>query len=268
MELRNLRYFVAVAEELHFGRAAVRLNMAQPPLSFQIKRLETELGVQLFYRTKRRVTLTDAGETFLEQARLILRQVERATNLALMAECGQIGEVRLAFCDPALLVGIGDALAAFREEHRGVRLHLNQMTTLDEIAGLGRSTIDLAVGLLGPRLEHDVAATVLHTSSVMTAMAPDHPLACEREIRLDQLINEPLIVFPHQREYGFYEELVRLCDEAGFTPRLLEEANGTVPALGLVAAGYGIALMLEVTARLQYPGVVSARSRRLRLRWR
>ena len=230
MELRNLRYFVAVAEELHFGRAALRLNMAQPPLSFQIKRLETELGVQLFYRTKRRVALTDAGETFLEQARLILRQVERATNLALMAECGQIGEVRLAFCDPALLVAIGDALTAFRHEHRGVRLHLNQMSTLDEIASLGRSTIDLAVGLLGPHLDHDVSATVLHTSSVMAAMAPDHPLAAEREIRLDQLINEPLIVFPHQREYGFYAELVRICDEAGFTPRLLEEANGTVPA--------------------------------------
>lgn len=256
MELRNLRYFVAVAEELHFGRAAIRLNMAQPPLSFQIKRLEAELGVQLFYRTKRRVTLTDAGETFLEQARLILRQVERATNLALMADCGQVGEIRLGFCDPALLVGIGDALSSFRREHLAVRLHLTQIGTLDGIAGLGKSTLDLAVGLLGPDLLHDQQATVLHTSRVLAALAPSHPLASEREVRLEQLIEEPLIVFPRQRECGFYEELVRLCAAAGFAPRLLEEANGSVPALGLVAAGYGIALMLEVTERLNYPGVV------------
>jgi len=256
MELRNLRYFVAVAEELHFGRAAVLLNISQPPLSYQIKRMENELGVRLFHRSKRRVALTDAGAVFLEQAKLILSQVDRATNLALMAEGGQIGEVRLGFTDASMLIVLGTALSRFRRQHPAVRLGLNQLRTIDQVAALTRSSIDLGVALLGPHLDPTIASTVLHSDRVMATLSPDHRLAALPEIPLEALANEPLIFFRHQREFGFYDQFVQLCQKSGFLPRLVEEADGAFAALALVAAGCGIALMVEVTARLNFPGVV------------
>jgi DNA-binding transcriptional LysR family regulator len=256
MELRNLRYFVAVAEELHFGRAAIRLNMAQPPLSYQIKRLENELGVQLFERTKRRVSLTGAGETFLEQAKLILSQVDHATSLALLAERGLVSELRLGFVDAPMLVVLNGALSTFRCQHPSVRLSLHEMRTMEQVVALTKSNIDLGLGLLGPHLDKNIVATVLHSSRIVATLAAGHPLAQCSEIRLDELRNEPLIVFRHQREYGFYDQFVQLCDEAGFTPCILEEADRLSASLGLVAAGWGIALMIESTSRLNFPGVV------------
>lgn len=255
MELRHLRYFVAVAEELHFGRAAARLQIAQPPLSQQIRQLEDELGVQLFCRTKRTVQLTEAGQVFLEEARELLTQAEHAIETVQRAKRGEIGRLTLGFVGSATYSILPDVVRAFRRHFPGVKLILHEMTTSEQVAALHEHRIHL--GFVRPPLDDEMLLfkTVLQESFV--AVLPEsHPLATQSQVSLRSLSSEPFILFPRHLGSGFYDQIVSLCQQAGFSPQVMQEAIQMQTIVCLVAAELGVALVPASLQNLQRVGVV------------
>jgi DNA-binding transcriptional LysR family regulator len=242
MEFRHLRYFVAVAEELHFGRAAARLHLSQPPLSQQIRTLEEELGLKLFSRDRRRVELTHAGTVFLIEAKKILSQMENASDAARRAERGQIGPFIVA-CGPlAVETVMPMILKTFRAEYPEIDLSITESNGHKIVDILQAKHAD--VGLLMPnftseRLQRQTCLTL----PLVAAVPKDHAIAKRRRIRLKQLAGEPFVGFSHQQALGFYEHIVAVCERSGFTPHIVQEAVHHTTLLALVAAGYGIALI-------------------------
>src|SRR5579863_828003 len=241
MELRHLRYFVAVAEELHFGRAAERVHIAQPPLSQQIRRLEDELGVQLFDRTKRRVELTHAGRAFLREARQTLARAEQAVRAAQQAGRGEVGELAVGFVGSATYLIVPLVLKTFRHRFPKVELRLGQIQV-----GFFRSVSD------------DEALTfewILEERLVM-ALPESHPLARHRRVELTKLSEDSFVLFPRAIGPGFYDLIVSQCRRAGFTPRVALEASSVQTIVGLVAAGMGVALVPASCQNFRRAGVV------------
>jgi DNA-binding transcriptional LysR family regulator len=242
MEFRHLRYFVAVAEELHFGRAAARLHLSQPPLSQQIRTLEEELGLKLFSRDRRRVELTHAGTVFLKEAKQILSQMEHAAEAARRAQRGQIGPLVVA-CGPlAVQTVLPQILKRFRTEHPEVDLTVKEANAGDLLDVLQEKKAD--VGLLIPnfiseRLQRQSCLTL----PLVAAVPKNHPLAKRRRIHMKQLADEPFVLFSHQRAIGFHEHIVGVCERGGFTPKIVREAGQYLTLLALVAAGYGVTLI-------------------------
>ncbi len=242
MNLRQWEYFVAVAEELHFGRAATRLHMAQPPLSRQIQQLEHELGVALLSRTNRRVTLTPAGEVFLQQARQVLNQTAHAVQLTQQTHRGESGHLTMGFVTSASTRVLPQILRAFRRHYPHVSLTLTASTSLEQFSMLQGNRMD--VGLvrtvgMPKHLHHHVIR-----EEPFAAIVPgNHPLTrCDR-INLSDLANEPLILYPRADHPAIYDQMIAYCRAAGFEPRMAQEASET-PIVGLVAAGLGIALVI------------------------
>jgi DNA-binding transcriptional LysR family regulator len=260
MDLRHLRYFMAVAEEMHFGRAAARLGISQPPLSQQIRALEQELGVQLFDRTSRRVRLTTGGELFLPQARQTLLQAERAMLTAKRAQMGEIGHLALGITASAPFVPVvSRALYQFRQIHPEVELRLQEMGRDDQIAAIERDLIDIAIirDADRPLLPTNLTATRLIEESMVLAVRGDHPLAARAaEPGIPDLRDEPLVLYSTAAGAGFNEHLYRLCQDAGFWPRVVYEASGLATLLGLVAAGFGSTILSQSLARLHVENLV------------
>lgn len=242
MELRHLRYFVAVAEELHFGRAAARLHIAQPPLSQQIRKLEEELKVKLFLRAKRRVELTNAGRVFLAEAQQILSQTERAVEAAKRADLGQIGPLVVA-CDPlAAQIVLPRTLKSFRARFPEVELVLRESTLLEIPELLRQRSAD--VGLLVPYFESETLQRhIIVPVPFFAALPKSHPLAGRRRVRLGQLADERFVLYSHRLAPGLYEHTIGLCRRAGFTPKVIQEATQYPTLIVMVAAGYGISLI-------------------------
>lgn len=255
MELRHLRYFITVAEELHFGRAAQRLHMAQPPLSQQIRQLEKELGVQLFQRTKRSVQLTDAGQVFLVEAQRILVQVAQAVLTAQQASRGEIGQLVVSFVSSAAYNVLPKTLQVFRVSFPDVNLILHELTTDKQLQGLRDGWIDL--GFLRPPVEDDTLniATIFQESLVV-ALPENHPLSVQKQIPLKALINELFILFPRHLGPKLYDQIVSLCQQAGFSPKVIQEAIQMQTIVSLVAAEIGIALVPASLQNLQRTGVI------------
>lgn len=249
-----MRYFVAVAEELHFGRAAQRLLMAQPPLSQQIQSLEEELGVQLFLRTKRRVQLTEAGKAFLPAARLMLQQAEQAVQVAQRASRGETGSLAVGFVGSACFALLPPLLRRFREHYPDVHLTLRELTTTQQVQELQQHR--LHVGLLRPPIS-DPALHVetIYREALIVALPVDHPLASFSQVPLRMLASEPFIFFPPTLGPGFYHQIISLCLEAGFTPHVVQEAVQMQTIVSLVASGMGIALVPASLLNLQRVGV-------------
>jgi DNA-binding transcriptional LysR family regulator len=244
MELRQLRYFIAVAEELHFSRAANRLHMAQPPLSQQIKQLEAELHTQLLWRTKRRVELTAAGEAFLDEARKTLAQAEHATRVAQATAAGETGQIKIGFVDSALSGYLPRLLRAFRARHPTVQMLLQEMTSGQQIEALKRDQIQ--VGMLRPtRGGANVAFHEIGSESLLVAMPAEHRLAGLDEVPVEELEHEGWVLFPRLLAPGLHDYLMGICKKAGFVPRVMQEANEGHTIIGLVAAGLGISLVAE-----------------------
>jgi DNA-binding transcriptional LysR family regulator len=246
MELRHLRYFVAVAEELHFTRAALRLNIAQPPLSQQIRALELSLNARLFERTNRRVELTEAGRALLVEARATLDQAERAANIVGQAQRGEIGELQIGFAPSAPLIAPFTAtILAFRKAAPGVRLVLNEQVTTEQIDALLERR--LHVGFIrspsAPDLPDAVAAIELYREPLAVFMRADHPLARSRAVPLKALAGEPFVFFPRLHGTSLYDQVLALCRKAGFVPRIDQEARGNATILGLVAVGLGVSIL-------------------------
>jgi DNA-binding transcriptional LysR family regulator len=255
MDLRQLRYFVAVAEERHFGRAATRLHMAQPPLSQQIRHLEADLGVQLLRRTTRRVDLTEAGAAFLERAREILAAAEEAGHEARRVAAGSVGRLAVGCVGSATYSLLPDLARGLSTELPQVDFAFRgEMLVPDQVRGLLSGEIDLA--LLRPPID-DTALTlhVLRRERLVLALPRDHPLATRRRVRAAQLRDEPLIVHSGRRESVMYDAVLRLCRAAGVEPRIRHEVDETSTLVTLVAGGLGVAVVPEPVSALQLGGV-------------
>lgn len=257
MELRHLRYFRAVAEEKHFGRAAARLHMAQPPLSQQIKQLESELGVRLLRRTTRRVDLTPAGEAYLVRVRAILRAVDVAGDEAKRIGSGLEGRLVIG-CVGSATYSLLPALArALREQLPGVDYAFQgEMLTPDQIAALRDGSIDLA--LMRPPGDPadfaDVTVVTLREEKYVVALPEDHRLAARSRVRVADLRDEGLIVHSGHGRSAMYDAVVGLCRDAGFEPVIRHEVAETSTLVTFVAAGLGVAVVPEPVAELVVAG--------------
>jgi DNA-binding transcriptional LysR family regulator len=255
-ELRLVRYFVAVAEELHFGRAAHRLRMAQPGLSQQIRSLEQQLGVRLLDRTSRQVRLTPAGSLLLDEGRRLLAQAERTADQVRRAGLGQVGRVTVAAIGSATYDVIPHLLREHRKRYPDVEVLLREMSTPAQVQALRGGEID--VGFL--RLPADVDELVAHVvrEERMALMLPEsHPLTALREIPLRALAHERLIVFPASPRPSWVDTVIAACREAGFEPHVAQEAMESATVVSFVAAGIGIAPVPEGLLPLARPGVIT-----------
>ncbi|MBD2465750.1 LysR family transcriptional regulator [Oscillatoria sp. FACHB-1407] len=256
MELRHLRYFLAVAEELNFSQAAKRLHIAQPPLSQQIRDLEDELGVQLLERNKRPLQLTNAGQIFLKEVTTILGQVDQAVRSAQRAGRGEIGRLSIAFSNAATQSILIDILRVFRERFPDIELVLHELNSFQQIQSLQANKIDAGFVYL-----HQLDSTNIEYRSVtkeplIVALHEFHPLSMCDRVSLKALAHESFILPPRQLGPGFYHKIIGLCQRAGFEPHVAHEAMWLQTVLSLVAARVGVALVPISTQQLQRTGVI------------
>ena len=258
MELRHLRYFIAVAEELHFGRAAQVLGISQPPLSQQIQALEHEVGARLFERTNRRVELSQAGRLFLDEARLVLAQVDKAADVARRAQLGQLGELKIGFTSSAPFnSSIPQAIFAFRQAFPAVHLALQEMSSKEVAEALLDESVQ--VGIMRPLpLPESLVAVELFREPLVAIIRADHPLAVgsEKGLELSALAAEPFVFFPRSYGSGLYAQLINLARQAGFSPLITQEAGEAMTIIGLVAAGLGVTVLPASYQRMRIDGVV------------
>ena len=258
IELRPLRYFVAVAEEMHFGRAAARLHMTQPPLSQTIQALESQLGTPLFSRTRRSVALTAAGRALLPEAQRLLMQAESLPALVQRAAAGESGQLRLAFVSSADYSVLPIALREFRSAYPAVQIDLREATSDVQLEELAAGNIDL--GILIPPVP-DKLKTILDYFPVLTeplvlALPADSKLAtATRKVSLKSFAGLPLIIFPRRLAPALHDQILGCFRDAGLTPSIEQEAIQMQTIVGLVAAGMGIALVPQSVSNLKRPGV-------------
>lgn len=254
MELRHLRCFLAVAEELHFGRAARRLNLSQPPVSRQIRDLEAEMGVPLFTRDRRRVALTREGHLLVTEARRALAGAERFERVARQLRDGERGLLRVGYVHSALYGAVPAILRAYRQESPRVELVIRELVTSELVRSLLDDDIDVAF-VRPPVSEPALDLLVLREEPLVAAVPADHPAARMPALRLADLAADPFVVFPRALGPGFWDLIVHACGAAGFSPRILYEASEIHTMVGLVAAGSGVALVPEPVRRLALDGV-------------
>jgi DNA-binding transcriptional LysR family regulator len=253
MELRHLRYLVAVADELHFGRAAIRLRISQPPLSQQILQLEEELGVKLFDRTKREVRLTEAGKPIVEEAREILGHVDHFVNVASRASEGAIGHISVAGPGGVNEILV-DALRVFAHSYPGVRIELQFMNTALQMEALRDKSID--VGFLHlPVNDAGLKLEVVRREPMWLAMPKCHPLARHKLVPLAALADHPFILFARRSSPGLHDLITTTCRNAGFSLNVVHEVDNVIASLTLVTAGLGLAFSSQSMQKL-WPEVV------------
>lgn len=255
MELRHLRYFVTLAEELHFGRAAEKLHIAQPPLSQQIRQLEAELGFELFHRTKRNVQLTEAGKVFLAEVQLILQQLQQAIQIGQKTSRGEVGMLVVGFVSSAAYNILPFILRDYRKHIPGVSLELHELTTDQQLDWLREGRMD--VGLIRPPVEDNKFSwQTIFQESLMLALPETHQLANQSHVSLASLVNEAFVLFPRKLAAGLYDLIISLCQQAGFSPNVAQEAIQMQTIVSLVAAEMGVAIVPASLQNLQRTGVV------------
>jgi DNA-binding transcriptional LysR family regulator len=255
MELRHLRYFVAVADELHFGRAAEKLHIAQPPLSQQIQQLEREMGVLLFHRANRRVTLTAAGTVFLAEARRSLVSVEQAVLAAQRAQRGELGTLSVGFSTSATFDLLPALLSTLRIQYPDVSLALYELNAAEQQAALLERRIQ--VGLARPSINHEalIVETVLREPYI-AALPAMHPLASAAILSVADLADEPFVLSLENPKPSYADAVKAVCARAGFSPHVVQEAREMPTVLSLVAAGLGVTLAPASARNLIRRGLV------------
>jgi DNA-binding transcriptional LysR family regulator len=254
VELRLLNYFVALAEELHFSRAAARLNMAQPSLSQQIRHLEDELGVALLVRDKRNVALTEPGRLFLASAREILAQVDRSVLQVRRANQGEVGQIDIGIVGSAIYEDtLLKVLSAHRKHHPEVAIVLHEMSTGEQLAALREGRI--LIGFLRPPVKDSrIALLTVFREPLVAVLPPGHLLAAKECLPLSALAEDPFIMFPRNHGQGLLELVLGACAKAGFTPQIAQEAREIHTILGLVAAGFGVSILPQIVCTMGQSG--------------
>jgi DNA-binding transcriptional LysR family regulator len=256
IDVRHLRAFVAVAEELHFGRAAQRLRMAQPPLSQLIRSLESGLGAQLFVRTTRSVNLTPAGMLLLSRAHRILHDLDQAAEDVRRAERGEMGNVRLGFTDLCAIELVPKIAHRFRAANPDVQLDLlGTFYSQEEIDMILDDDLDAGIvhgSLVHPALE----SRVLGADHLVVALPESHPLAARSTVELSSLADESLLTYPDSRGSAIREAVIAVCSAAGFRPRIVQGVQESMALVALVAAGVGVALLPTSLLAFRPPGAV------------
>lgn len=256
MELRHLRYFVAVAEERHFGRAAARLHIAQPPLSQQIRRFEDELGAPLLYRTTRSVELSPAGEVLLERGREILAAVDAAIEDARRAARGEYGRLAIGFTGSSTYEMLPSLAAALRRELPGVVLDLQgELLTPAQVTRLLDGTLDL--GLLRPPVrERDLIIEVLRSEPLIAVLPESHPLGDSKAVPLGQLKDESFVTYPSHFRSVLHDAVEDACAAHGFRPIAAHEVAETATLVSFVAAGLGVSLVPASVRHMTVQGAI------------
>lgn len=261
MELRHLRYFVRVAEELSFRQAAERLSMAQPPLSRQIHNLETELGVLLFDRTKRNVQLTTAGQVFLGDAREILAHADRAARNARRAGRGELGQLTVGYTSLIHYPFVREVLRVYRSRYPGVELTLRDLVTIEQMQRLNTKTLDISFAAyasfaLTSLDQQQLAHECILREPAVAVLPSDHRLAGEKSISLVALAADPWIWFARTFDPTTYDYMMRLFENAGFRPMVAQEVNQALLSIDLVGAGMGVSLVPASAVPEDCDGVV------------
>lgn len=256
IELRHLRYFVAVAEELHFSRAANRLQIAQPPLSQQIRKLEQYIGHPLFTRNSRAVALTHAGETLLERARHLLKRIDEDLDIVRKVGRGEMGSLTVGFIGSAMLTVLPTLLGGYRMKYRQVELRLRELTTSRLIDAIREGAVD--IGFLrdaGPT--EGLSVESILAEKFVVALPEKHLLAERKKVALAQLKRESLVLFPRELGPLAWDKTMALCESEGFRPKIVQEAPEWLTVLRLVSSGLGISITPACVATIKAPGTVS-----------
>jgi len=254
MELRHLRYFVAIGEEENYRRAAQRLNVAQTALSTQMQDLEAELGFKLFDRLPRGVKLSAAGKLFLEDARRILQQVNEAAARAARVARGQSGTLRIGFTENASWHGVvPDSLRKFRDRHPDAELQLQPAGSVDQIEEIRSGRVDTGFVFNMPKNDEELAHLPVAMQHVELAAPKGHPLSEIKRLRLRDLVDAPFVWFPRREAPAFYDRLLHECYRGGLkSPRIVQEAANEATILSLVSHGMGVG-WVNGTARWRCP---------------
>ncbi|MYQ39865.1 DNA-binding transcriptional regulator, LysR family [Streptomyces sp. LamerLS-316] len=245
LDLRQLRYFVAVAEEEHVGRAAERLHISQSPLSRQIAQLEKNLGLTLFERSQQRIRLTSDGRVFLTEATALLRHASRLENLGRRLGRGEEGGLCVGYVRDAMHTGLlPRALRSLNEEHPGIHVALYDLSAHDQFEGLRQRSLDIAlVPQPPPQDDPDLRSTLLLDDPLLLALPSTHPLATTDEVRPEDLDGQPWIAVEDTQQHAWRDDFIAACTTTGFTPDIRYEAPEPLTAAGLVASGLGAALI-------------------------
>lgn len=254
-EFRRLKHFIAVAEELHVGRASVRLHMSQPPLSRSIHQLEQSLEVQLFVRTAHGVELTNEGEVFLVEARKILQMVERASELTNQAKRGEIGRLIIGYDGSAIFNVLPRLMAEFKKRYPSADISIHKMRKGEQIQALRDHNIHIGF-IRYVSDEPDVVSENIISEPIKVALAENHRLASLSSISLEDLANVPMIVFPRSPRPSFADQVIMACRKAGFVPNIVHEADDAETCIALVSADVGLSIVPQSLSCLKVPGVV------------
>ncbi|MEV3973466.1 LysR family transcriptional regulator [Streptomyces sp. NPDC050698] len=255
LSLPQLHAFVVLAEELHFGHAAARLGIAQPPLSQQIRRLEERVGHALFTRSPGRVTLTPAGSELLPVARRALTDLADGLAAARAVGSGSAGRLRIGFAASLALTILPGLLRTFRHQFPGVHLDIQEMTTAPQIGALHDKTIDIGLLREPPTDETGLSFRMVLSEPFVAVLPSAHPLANQRTVRLAQLANSPFVLLPRTVGPPLYDQIIGLCSAAGFTPQVAQHAVEWQTVCALVETGLGVSLAPASIRRLRLKGV-------------
>jgi DNA-binding transcriptional LysR family regulator len=259
IDLRRICYFVVLAEELHFGRAAKRLGISQPPLSQQIRVLERELEVRLFARNNRRVELTPAGTALLPEARRLVAQAERTLAVARRAQLGELGELRIGFTPSSAFSSFfPQMILEFHRRFRDVHLTLHEMTTRQQVTAMIERRLDIGFIRSAGKPEAAPSLQLLHLfeDPLVVAVPSGHPLGKQQTpISIAVLAGEPFVMHPREAGTSAHDQIIDLCQRAGFVPHIVQEARETSTIVGLVATGLGVGIVPASLRNIKVKGV-------------
>lgn len=248
MEFRHLRYFLVLADELHFGRAARRLAISQPPLSLNIQQLEASVGARLFDRDSRGVRLTAAGRAFRESATALLAQAEAARVLAREIEAGAVGRLRVGFVGSMLYRGLPQYLRDFQARYPGIQVALTELNSQEQIDALLHDELDAGF-IHTRRVPGELTTALVHTEPFVCCLPADHPLAATPEVALGELRGEPFVLFSRKASPDYYSRIFEMCAAQGFYPEIRHEVRHWLSVVSLVSQGMGVAVVPAAMAR-------------------